>query len=107
MSRASRGCPSDHLRPGLSLNVQVLRSEEMSPFAVVGISETRAGAIVPSGLPMNSGAHIVSSTRSANVSEEPLGTSELGSSYKSSVHVPPRTGLPALALPLPVPLGVP
>jgi len=35
------------------------------------------------------------STKSENVSEEPLGIKELGSSYRSSVHVPPFTGVPA------------
>jgi hypothetical protein len=35
------------------------------------------------------------STISENVSEEPLGIKELGSSYRSSVHVPPLTGVPA------------
>jgi len=35
------------------------------------------------------------STISENVSEEPLGIKELGSSYRSSVHVPPFTGVPA------------
>jgi len=35
------------------------------------------------------------STKSENVSEEPLGIKELGSSYRSSVHMPPFTGVPA------------
>jgi hypothetical protein len=38
---------------------------------------------------------MVVSTKSENVSEEPFGIKELGSSYKSSVHVPPLTGVPA------------
>src|SRR2546421_8769254 len=101
MSRASNGCPSDHFRPGLSLNVQVLRSDEISPFVAFGTSEANPGTIVPSGVPRNNGAQIASSTRYAYVSEEPLGISELGSSYRSSVQVPPRTGL-LLAVSLPL-----
>jgi hypothetical protein len=53
------------------------------------------GVIWPFALPRKSGAQIVVSTKSENVSTEPLGIKELGSSYRSSVHVPPLTGVPA------------
>jgi hypothetical protein len=46
-------------------------------------------------LPRKSGAIIVLRTKSENVSEEPLGIKEGGSSYRSSVQVPPFTGVPA------------
>jgi hypothetical protein len=41
---------------------------------------------------------MVVSTKSENVSDEALGIKESGSSNKSSVHVPPLTGVPAEVL---------
>src|SRR5712692_11267800 len=42
-SSAFRGCPSDHFKPGLSLNVQVFKSALISPLAAVGSSVTILG----------------------------------------------------------------
>src|SRR5579875_1029892 len=42
-SLASSGCPSDHLRPGRSLKVQVFRSGLTSPFCTVGSSLSSPG----------------------------------------------------------------
>src|SRR6266568_276204 len=44
-SSAFRGCPSDHFKPGLSLNVQVFRSALISPLVAVGSSLTILGLI--------------------------------------------------------------
>src|SRR6266702_4042770 len=94
-SLASSGWPSDHLRFGFRWNVQVFRSALIPPLADVGSSVTMPGVIAPFTLPRKSGAYIVVSTISENVSEEALGSKESGSSYRSSVHVPPLTGVPA------------
>src|SRR6266567_469299 len=106
MSRASRGWPSDHFSPDLKVNFQVLLSALMPPLANEGTWVTRPDITWPCGVLYNIGAYSAYIIIAANVSFEALVISESGSSNRSSIQVPPLTGVPALVVGVVV-VGVP